>query len=343
MGANSKIEWTHHTFNAWTGCEKVSPACAHCYAEIATPVRVARSRGLELWGGDVPRKAASEAVWAEPERWNAAAAAVGEWHRVFCLSMGDVFEAFNGPIVDAKGCRLNQAAAWGRCQFVPLLPHFGAGPATIIDLRERLFSTIARTQNLAWLLLTKRLDEAATAIPLFAGHAVGSLMNEGQSVDDPVIQYTRANLSLPNVWLGATVEDRKHGVPRIAKLRSIPAAIRFLSIEPLLEDLGTLDLRGIDWVIVGGESGHGARPMRQDWARSIRDQCARAGVRFFFKQWGEWCPFSQLPEETMATADLMEIPSTPMGSHAVHKVGKKGAGRQLDGREWDEVPAWRPL
>lgn len=91
---------------------------------------------------------------------------------------------------------------------------------------------------------------------------------------------------LPNVWLGVSVENRKHGVPRIAALRDTPAAVRFLSIEPLLEDLGELDLRGIGWVIVGGESGHRARPMAPEWARSIRDQCASIGVAFFFKQWG---------------------------------------------------------
>ena len=90
----------------------------------------------------------------------------------------------------------------------------------------------------------------------------------------------------PNVWWGVSVEDRQHGLPRIEHLRSAPAQVRFLSIEPLLEDLGRLDLRGVSWVIVGGESGHGARPMSPAWVRSIRDQCRSAGVPFFFKQWG---------------------------------------------------------
>jgi protein gp37 len=111
---------------------------------------------------------------------------------------------------------------------------------------------------------------------------------------------------LPHVWLGVSVEDRRYGVPRIEHLRETPAAVRFLSIEPLLEDLGELDLRGIDWVIVGGESGPGARPMAPQWARSIRDQCADANVPFFFKQWGG--------------------------------LRKKLAGRELDGRTWDEMP-----
>ncbi|MFN8062763.1 MAG: phage Gp37/Gp68 family protein [Vicinamibacterales bacterium] len=89
-----------------------------------------------------------------------------------------------------------------------------------------------------------------------------------------------------HIWWGVSVEDRKYGVPRIAHLRSAPAAVRFLSIEPLLEDVGTLNLDGISWVIVGGESGPGARPISPSWVRSIRDQCKAAGVPFFFKQWG---------------------------------------------------------
>jgi protein gp37 len=91
---------------------------------------------------------------------------------------------------------------------------------------------------------------------------------------------------LPNVWFGVSVENRKHGLPRVTTLRRIPTAVRFLSVEPLLEDLGPIDLRGIQWVIVGGESGHHARPMREEWVRSLRDQCEKAGVAFFFKQWG---------------------------------------------------------
>jgi protein gp37 len=91
---------------------------------------------------------------------------------------------------------------------------------------------------------------------------------------------------LRNAWFGVSVEDREHGLPRIESLRHTPACVRFLSIEPLLEDLGSLDLRKIDWVIVGGESGHGARPMKEEWVLSILSQCEAAGVPFFFKQWG---------------------------------------------------------
>lgn len=119
---------------------------------------------------------------------------------------------------------------------------------------------------------------------------------------------TRLNFAaaLPHIWWGVSVEDRLHGLPRIEHLREAPAAVRFLSVEPLLEDLGEVNLQGIHWMIVGGESGHGARPMQKEWVLSLRDQCARSGVRFFFKQWGG--------------------------------VRKSKAGREIDGRTYDEVP-----
>lgn len=115
---------------------------------------------------------------------------------------------------------------------------------------------------------------------------------------------------LPHIWWGVSVEDRRYGVPRIAHLRAAPARTRFLSVEPLLEDLGQLDLSGIHWMIVGGESGHGARPLHPDWVRSLRDQCRDAGTDFFFKQWGG--------------------------------VRKAAAGRELDGRTHDAQPQLAP-
>lgn len=114
------------------------------------------------------------------------------------------------------------------------------------------------------------------------------------------------HVEAPHVWLGTSVEDRKYGLPRVEQLREARAAVRFLSIEPLLEDLGTLDLSGIDWVIVGGESGPGARSMKPEWVASIRDQCSDSGVPFFFKQWGG--------------------------------VRKGETGRELEGRTYDGMP-----
>jgi protein gp37 len=116
----------------------------------------------------------------------------------------------------------------------------------------------------------------------------------------------RTAANAPHIWWGVSVENRKHGLPRIAKLRSAEPAVAFLSVEPLLEDLGPVDLDGIDWVIVGGESGPGARPMSPEWVRSIRTQCKTQDVPFFFKQWGG--------------------------------VRKASTGRELDGQTWDEFP-----
>lgn len=117
----------------------------------------------------------------------------------------------------------------------------------------------------------------------------------------------------PNVWLGVSVENKKHGVPRISVLREIEAGVRFLSVEPLLQNLGEIDLTGIHWVIVGGESGHKARPIRQEWIDSIKQQCDQAGVAFFFKQWGTWGADGQ-------------------------KRSKKANGRTYRGRVWDAMP-----
>ncbi len=123
------------------------------------------------------------------------------------------------------------------------------------------------------------------------------------------------NRSVPrNAWLGVTIEDRKSGVPRIDKLREIDATIRFLSVEPLIEDIGDVNLRDIHWVIVGGESGPKARPMKLEWVDSIRQQCEEFDVAFFFKQWGGW------------------------GADGV-KRAKKQNGRQLHGRTWDQMPS----
>lgn len=153
---------------------------------------------------------------------------------------------------------------------------------------DRAFAVIERTPNHRYQILTKR--------------------------PDVMERYFSTKTAPHNAWLGTSVENRKHGLPRIAALRNIPAKVRFLSIEPLLEDLGEFDLSGMDWVIVGGESGSKARPMRAEWARSIQRQCEVAGVPFFFKQWGSY------------------------GDDGIRRA-KSSNGRHLDGRTWDELPA----
>jgi protein gp37 len=153
---------------------------------------------------------------------------------------------------------------------------------------DAIFETIKATPHHRYQLLTKRPERM-----------------EG---------YFKDRVAPSNAWLGTSVENRKHGVPRIAVLQRIASHVRFLSVEPLLEDIGFLDLTGISWVIVGGESGPRARPMRAEWARSVRDQCARAGVAFFFKQWGTY------------------------GDDGIRRI-KRANGRKLDGCTYDYMPA----
>ncbi len=224
MAANSKIEWTHSTFNPHWGCARVSPGCEHCYAET-----FAHRLGLKVWGANADRREFGDKHWTEPLKWDKAAAKAGERHRVFCASMADVFE--DHPVAQRS--------------------------------RDRLWPLIKSTPNLDWLLLTKRPENIARMLPADWGTGYA------------------------NVWLGTTVEDRKRK-GRIDELRAVPAAIHFLSLEPLLEDpdLGDDDLAGIDWVIVGGESGHGARRFDVTWARSIISQCRAAGVAVHVKQLG---------------------------------------------------------
>lgn len=272
MAKNSKIEWTNHTFNPWWGCVKVSPACKHCYAE-AWSKRV----GKDVWGARAERRFFSDKHWAEPLKWNLEALAAGERLRVFCASMGDVFE----------------------------------DRADLDHPRERLWGLIEATPGLDWLLLTKRPDRVATVAPW------------GQN-------WPR------NVWLGTTVEDQEWAEERLPHLAAIPAAVRFISAEPLL---GELDLSqwlkdDLDWVITGGESGPKARLSSPEWFRSLLNQCMVADVAFHFKQWGDWAPGQGI---NLAKARAGLAPDgTPM-----MRVGKKVAGRLLDGAVWDGMPTTR--
>ena len=137
-------------------------------------------------------------------------------------------------------------------------------------------------------------------------HTYQVLTKRSERLRDLLTTTLRDAADEPHIWWGVSVEDRRHGLPRVDHLRSTPAKVRFLSVEPLLEDLGRIDLGGISWVIVGGESGHGARPMDPSWVRTIRAQCEAASVPFFFKQWGG--------------------------------VRKKTSGRELDGKTYDQMP-----
>lgn len=248
MAEASKIEWTDHTFNPWIGCTKVSVgpkgACVNCYAEVATPTRAMHIG----WGPGKPRHRTSPATWAMPMRWERSAEAFqaehGRRQRVFCASLADVFDNEVDP-------------QW----------------------RADLFGVIRQTPNLDWLLLTKRIGNASTMI---------------KELQEPQKNWW----PLPNVWLGATVVTQEEVDRDLPRLIATPARIRFLSCEPLMEEITFqgrwIDhpnpsvhenwLERIDWVIVGGESGRNPRPMAQQWAEQIRDECAALGVAFFMKQ-----------------------------------------------------------
>jgi protein gp37 len=304
---NSKIEWTHHTFNPWVGCTKVSPGCQHCYAETMMAERF----GKVEWGPQGVRVRTSRQYWRNPSKWNQKAQKEGHRERVFVASLADVFE-------DKPDQR-----------------------AEMDEWRDMLFHYPHLYRNLDWLFLTKRPQNVMAMV----NH---NWLERGFP---------------PNVWIGTSVENQETADERIPRLLRIPAAVRFLSVEPLL---GPVDLwearyrhdgatgsafawgRGVNWVIVGGESGRNARPMNPDWARDIRDACEAAEVPFLFKQWGEWFPRSQwegnpdllLPDDDVAyragsKTILMECID---GLEPMHKVGAKRAGRALDGIEWNEVP-----
>jgi len=196
-----------------------------------------------------------------------------------------------------------------------------------------VFAVMRRTPRHTYQVLPKRAERMerlcrerqATPAEVDAGCELGLV---------PGLTY-----DLPNVWLGVSVESPAY-YSRIRHLQRTPAAVRFLSCEPLLAPLEDLSLDGIGWVIVGGESGPGARPMHPSWARDIRDQCQRAGVPYFLKQWGEWGPVD--PLEWDSSRDRLLAWSgadDPNGGGFVRRYGKHAAGRVLDGRTWDEMPA----
>jgi protein gp37 len=240
MSDRSDIEWTEATWNPVTGCTKVSPGCAHCYAETFAE----RFRGvsghpyeqgfdLKLW----PERLALPLKWARPRM-------------IFVNSMSDLFH--------------------------PDVPDEFIGS---------VFETMEKASHHTFQVLTKRPERVAT-------------MAKDLRWSD-------------NIWMGTSVENQRF-VRRVEYLRQTPAAVRFLSCEPLLGQL-QLNLDAIDWVIAGGESGAGARPMRIEWLRSLRDQCRNRDVAFFFKQWGAY-------------------------DEAGVRRGKRASGRLLDGVTWNEFP-----
>lgn len=275
MGIETEIAWTDHTFNPWWGCVRVSEGCRFCYAESWD-----KRYGGKNWGPQAPRRFFGDKHWNEPLRWNRDAEIAGVQRRVFCASMADVFE--DRRDLDAQ--------------------------------RERLWKLIDATPHLDWQLLTKRPENMTRLAP-------SSWLNGWP----------------PHVWAGTTAEDQQRADERTRELLKVPAAVRFLSCEPLLGPVtlwsdveGVLrgpavivsggmtvstphehsegyddSQPGIDWVIVGGESGPGARQMRLAWARDLIAQCKSAGVACFTKQLGA--------APTTVTLDAAGFPRTTAG------------------------------
>ncbi|MFI6055472.1 phage Gp37/Gp68 family protein [Streptomyces violascens] len=333
MATNTTIEWADKTWSPIIGCERLSAGCDQCYAintahirsynpnpKIATAFAGTTKRtseGLD-WTGKLNLL---EDRLAQPLTWKKPA-------RVFVNSMSDLF-------------------------------HDQIAQSWIADI----FAVMAAARRHTFQLLTKRHARMRSLLndPAWVDQVRGRALGQGLPAD--AWQWP-----LPNLWLGVSVENQQWADIRIPALLNTPAAVRFLSCEPLL---GPVDLKqaartmgserghgltasyvhaggccerqlhGIGWVIVGGESGRNARPMHPDWARSIRDQCTTAGVPFFFKQYGEYAPTGYLViGGTTKGTLLIGDPVDDLGHRfELARVGKKAAGRELDGREWNELPA----
>lgn len=365
MGDKTAIEWTDATWNPIIGCSRVGPGCDHCYAigvvhREMSPQHV----GLTIkrpgeptdWTGEVrpaPQVLDKPLHWKRPRR-------------IFVNSLSDLFHA---------------------------------------DLPDReiakVFAVMALAPQHTFQVLTKRPQRMAKLLsdPAWWHLVLGEATRLGQPVElgglgqpiqrmmlDPA--QARAVFDdepLPNVWLGTSIESDRYTF-RADHLRATPAAVRWISAEPLLGPLPSLDLTGIDWLVVGGESGPGARPMHPDWARDLRDRCVCTGARdcrahrhtfgcygetrrehtdrptaFLFKQWGDWDPMAPMvdgvynfdgPNATVLTdgqffttwaawekAGRSNSGLTRLSPTGMYRVGKKAAGRELDGRTWDEYPA----
>lgn len=354
MADGTKIEWTDATWNPITGCSVVSPGCTNCYAMKLAGTRLKHhptragltsdSKAGPVWNGQVRF---NEGMLLDPLRWKRS-------RMIFVCAHGDLF-AENVPD----------------------------------EWIDQVFAVMAAASQHTFQVLTKRperMRDYLRALP-DRWQQVGKWAARHFGKNDPDAVFDQASEGvrqpLPNVWFGISVEDQKRADERIPVLLETPAAIRWISAEPLLAmidirrhiELGHLDSElglsnpGIDWVVAGGESGPGARPMHPDWARQLRDQCAAAEVPFLFKQWGEYlpCPWKleRLHNETdeaykaRSEAECSRLAVSKHGfvhemSHApwscervlpqpethqaIRKVGKRVAGRLLDGVEHNAFP-----
>lgn len=338
MSENTKIEWCDHTFNPWEGCQKVGPGCDHCYAETRN-ARFAGGTAVN-WGPGAPRRRTSAANWRKPLQWNRDGtfyAIHGRRQRVFCASLADVFD--------------NE-----------------------VDLlwRRDLFRLIVDTPNLDWLLLTKRIGNVPVMLRhigvdrlpdnVWLGATIVNQVEADRDIEKLLMTPARRRFLSMEPLLGP-VDLRAWfdptGVCCMQEMQSCadcPADAPWIHgpTTEYAEDGTGYSSPEIDWVIVGGESGAGARPMHPEWARDLRNQCATYGVPFLFKQWGEWREpragerydttmgrAQRIPAfivSTAGTVHCFENDQTRDGGQTMLRVGKRAAGRLLDGRPHDEFP-----
>jgi len=331
MAENSTIEWTDHTWVPIAGCDAISPACAFCYAALMAArleaMGNAKYAGLATRHGNIGKWTGkvnlSEADVVKPLHVKKP----GRW---FLTSMGDVFH-----------------------RKVPF------------DFLDQLFAVMALADRHTFYVLTKRLDVAAEYLgpsPELGG-MTRDVMVEGEAQaihhkrtgEDPSM-WLAVHWPLPNVFIGCTVEDQERADERNPYMRDIAAAgwRTFVSYEPALGPVDWSEWGFLSWLISGGESGQKARPSHPDWHRSARDFCQARGIPYLFKQWGEWLDERDATMRHMAPGPSMYdgegMPKGPcwhfydgedvLGG-AMIRVGKKAAGRLLDGREWNEMPGAR--
>lgn len=332
MSDKTKIEWTDATWNPVTGCTRVSPGCEHCYIDWAPPFRIEGRHFVDRDGQRSNAIGSSTGVRLHHDRLDQPL----RWRRPRKVFVNSLSDMFHDDVPD--------------------------------EYIARVFAVMALAPQHTFQVLTKRHGrmKALLSSPHWLTQVctVGHLIAIERGVSGSI--FDTGPWPLPNVWVGVTVEDQERADLRIPVLLDTPAAVRFLSVEPML---GPVDLTNVDaflnamepdwnamtgaphplvdWVICGGESGPGARPMHPDWARALREQCVGAGVPFLFKQWGEWAPIGL--DDVPAKDDFWMAPDTGRkgvvhsqrhrpGVVHMARLGKRAAGRELDGRTWDEYP-----
>ena len=306
MSDKTAISWTESTWNPVVGCTHTSPGCDHCYA-VRDGVRL---QHLPAYTGTIAGRDWTGVVRCLPERLDQPL----RWkrgRRIFVDSMSDLF---NPSVPDA---------------FI-----------------AQIFEVMAYARQHTFQILTKRPQRMASLLRYWADR--GWCFGE----EAPGVGVTRPSahggfgdtLPLANVHLGVSIESDAY-TWRADHLRKTPASVRFLSLEPLLGPPPSLDLTGIDWVIVGGESGPDARPMHPDWARDVRDRCVAAGIPFTFKQWGTWVPLAEfpvgsvpLPRKARSNKSCLIGDARPVYMLRAGKTGAVTDPRHLDGQAWAQIP-----